>query len=204
MTLLDAETGTLRWRDLRQVVEAMPDRRQLLDGGGDAMLYALAQAHAEKLPDALGNARQAQLVALVSGHLLEEVQAIELLGDVLDAGGHPAEAVEYWVAAGNGKKAIRAAAGLTAPADVARWLALPWRRRADATARAIGAQADVVPDSDAVAVVESLLGVSEGLWGSPWMSPHPELSALQALGGFAGRLRRPASERGRRPAARYV
>lgn len=58
-TLLDAETGTLRWRDLRQVVEARPDRRKLLDGG--ARLFALAQAHAVKLPDASGNGAASRL-----------------------------------------------------------------------------------------------------------------------------------------------
>lgn len=188
MTLLDAETGTLQWRDLPQVVEAMPDRRRLVDGGGDAMLHALAQAHADKLPDALGYARHGLLVAWISGDLPEELDAADLLGDVLDAAGHPAEAVECWVAAGKGKKAARAAAALAAPADVSRWLGLPWRRRSDAAALVLGAQADVVPDADAPAAVEALLDAGQGLWGSPWMSPHPELSALKALGGFAGRL----------------
>ena len=188
MTLLDGETGTLRWRDLPQVVEAMPDRRRLVEGGADALLHALAQAHDDKLPDAFGHARHALLVAMVSGDLSEELEAVELLGDVLDAAGHPGAAVECWVVAGRGKKAARTAAALAAPADVARWLRLPWRRRSDAAAQVVGAQADLVKDADAPAAVDALLDASEGLWGSPWMSPHPELSALKALGGFAGRL----------------
>lgn len=195
MTLLDGETGTLRWRDLPQAIEAMPNRRRLVEGGADAMLHALAQAHDGKLPDALGQIRHALQVAMISGDLIEELGAVELLGDVLDAAGHPAEAVECWAAAGRGKKAAKAARGLAAPADVARWLGLPWRRRSDAAAQVLGAQADLVPDADAPAAVNALLGASDGMWGAPYAQPHPELSAFRALGAFAGRLPAEAVDR---------
>lgn len=188
MTLLDGETGTFQWRSLAEAVQAMPNRRQLLVGAQDQMQYALAQAHAQKLPDALGHVRHALLSAFVSGHLLEEVVALDLLGDVVDAGGHGPEAVEFWVAAGKGKKAAARACGLGGPAHVEQWLRLPWRRRADAAAQAVGAQADVVPDGDVAGAAAALLDVCESLWTSPLTSPHPELSALKAVGAFEGRL----------------
>lgn len=192
MMLLDAEHGTFTWRDLPQVVEAMPNRNRLIDSGGDAMLYALAQVHAGKLPDAYGHTRHALLVARTNGDLEAELAAVDLFGDVLDSGGHPAEAVECWVTAGKGKKAAKVAVTMNACADVRRWLALPWRRRSDAAAQVLESQADFVSDGDAPAVVDALLDVCQGLWGSPWMTPQPELSALKALGGFAGRLPRAA------------
>ncbi|WP_454857537.1 hypothetical protein [Promicromonospora soli] len=195
MMLLDAENGTIMWRDLPQVVEAMPNRDRLIDRGGDAMLYALAQAHAGKLPDAFGHARHGLLVARTNGDLDAELTAVDLFGDVLDSGEHPAEAVECWVSAGKGKKAAKGAGRMNAFVDVRPWLALPWRRRSDAAAQVLGRQADLVPDADTPAVVDALLDACQGLWGSPWMTPHPELRALNALGDFAGSLSRAAVDR---------
>lgn len=195
MTLLDAENGTLTWRDLSQVVEAMPNRRRLIGGGRDPMLYALTEAHADRLPDAFGHARQALLVARTSGDLSGELSAVDLFGDVLAAAKHPADAVECWVVAGQSKKASETAADMAERADVSRWLNLPWRRRSDAAAQVVGQQADLVPDADAPALIEELLKASHGLWDASTTSPQPELSAFNALGRFASRLSSGAVER---------
>jgi len=43
-----------------------------------AHVHAQAQAHADKLPDALGQTRRGRPVAQVSGDLSEELEAIDL------------------------------------------------------------------------------------------------------------------------------
>lgn len=127
--LLTADSGELKLPGLDVVTSALPNRRRLLAGAHDPALAALEAAHNDKLPDALGDTRRYLWEGRLAGHLQEELLALALFGDVLAAGGHPAAAVESYVAAGEARKAAQLAAVLPEPVNVRAWTSSAVRRR---------------------------------------------------------------------------
>ncbi|MDT7597660.1 MAG: hypothetical protein QOJ06_3206, partial [Pseudonocardiales bacterium] len=186
--LLTADSGELMLPGLDVVTSALPNRRRLLAGAHDPALAALEAAHNDKLPDALGDTRRYLWEGRLAGHLQEELLALALFGDVLAAGGHPAAAVESYVAAGKAKKAAELAAVLPEPVNVRVWTSSAVRRRRAAAIQVIGAQAANVHDHDVVELVEMLLQAADGLWGVPSWDPFPQLDALKAIASFGVRI----------------
>jgi hypothetical protein len=117
-----------------------------------------------------------------------------LLGDVLAARGHPAEAVQTHVVAGEAKKAASLAAALPETVDVRVWVTSAVRCRRAAAAQVIGAQAAILYDDDVPSMVETLLQAAEGLWESPGTGPYPEIDALKAVASFGVRIPETATD----------
>lgn len=84
---------------------SLPNVTRLLAHDQSAELGALRAAHKGQLPDAFGVARRRWWESRLSGHLQDERDALELLGDVLRAAKHEPVAVVAWVMAGAAKKA---------------------------------------------------------------------------------------------------
>jgi hypothetical protein len=68
---------------LEAQVSALPDRKRIVTSASDPALAALDSAHEGKLPDAFGDARRYIRQERLSGHLLDEMLAYTLFGDVL-------------------------------------------------------------------------------------------------------------------------
>ncbi|PZS37446.1 MAG: hypothetical protein DLM62_19175 [Pseudonocardiales bacterium] len=186
--LLTADSGRLDMTGLEVATSAMPNRRRLLAGAHDPALAALEAAHNDKLPDAFGDTRRYLWEGRLGGHLQEELLAVSLFGDVLAAGGHPAVAVESYVAAGEAEKAATVAAALPEPVDIYVGTSSAVRRRRAAAIQVIGAQAATVRDDDVAEVVEMLLQAAAEVWEAPLWSPLPELDALKAVASFGVRI----------------
>jgi hypothetical protein len=169
----------------------LPNANRLLAPAQSAELDALQAAHASKLPDALSVARRFQWEARLSGHLTDEREALELVGDVFLAARRPDVAVITWVMAGAAKKAADLAQQLPSLAGVEPWARSPVRACQAAAAQVIGAQAPLYGKDRAAEPVQLLLGLTAGLWIRPRLAPHPELDAINALSRFGRDL--PAS-----------
>lgn len=120
----------------------------------------------------------------MSGHLVDEREALELFGDVLRFAGNPEVALTACVMAGAAGKAAKLAGELTAPVVVEPWARSPARFRQAAAAQVIGAQAPLYGTNSAAKPVHLLLGLTAGLWTSPRIAPHPALDAVNALSRF--------------------
>jgi hypothetical protein len=180
---------------LDTVVRAMPNRRRLIEARHDVSLSALEAAHERRLPDAFGATRRWLWEARLSGHLVEERLAWRLLGRVLAASGHPAEAVECFVLAGEAKTAVEAARPLPVQADTWRWTKSPVRRRRAAAIQVASAQAGLVGDDELTQFAGDLLTLADGLWEMPWVSPNPQLDAIRALAALGVRIPATAVDR---------
>jgi len=186
--LLTSDSGVLEFPGLDVVTSALPNQRRLLSGSHDPALSALDAAHRDKLPDAFGDARRYLWESRLAGHLLEEMLALSLFGDVVAAGGRQAAAIICYVMAGQAKKAAELAAGLSERVDVTAWSSSALRRRRAAAIQVIGAQAAFVHDDHVTAVIEALLLASQEVWTSRFFEPHPELDALKAVASFGVRI----------------
>lgn len=173
---------------LDAITRALPNRKQLLAGTFNPALTAYEAAHRDKLPDAFGDTRRYLWESRLQGAWQEELMAMELFGDVLAAGGHPALAVESYLRSGAAQKAAQVAKEMQEPVDVSGWLRSPVRRCVAAAVQVAQAQEALITDANADPLVSSLLNVAEGLWQSPAVLPHPELDAVKAIGEFAHRL----------------
>ncbi|MFJ4633381.1 hypothetical protein [Streptomyces sp. NPDC088847] len=176
---------------LEAITRALPNRKQLLAGTFDPALAAYGAAHHGKLPDAFGDTRRYLWESRLQGAWQEELLAMELFGDVLAAGGHPAAAVEAYLRAGAAQKAAQVAAEMQEPVDVSAWLQSPVRRCVAAAVQVVEAQEALATDANAALAVSSLVDVAKRLWRTPAARPHPELDAIKAIRKFAFRL--PAS-----------
>jgi hypothetical protein len=170
------------------VASALPDNRRILSGSGDPALAALDAAHEGKLPDAFGDARRYIWESRISGHLLEEMLAMSLFGDVVAEGGSQAAAVICYVLAGEADKAAKLAATVPDLIGVSLWISSGVRRRRAAAIRVAGAQALLVNDEDVLAVVETLLRAAKDLWIPRSIGPQPELDAVKAVASFGVRI----------------
>jgi hypothetical protein len=169
----------------------LPNADRLLAGAQSAELDVLRAAHAGKLPDAFGEARRHHWEARLSGHLVDEREALELFGDVLLAAGRPDVAVTAWVMAGAAGKAANVARRVTSVVEVEPWARSPARACRAAAAQVIGSQARLYGSAAAGRPVHLLLAMTAELWTRPRIVPHPELDAVQALSRFGRDL--PAS-----------
>ncbi|MFH8894381.1 hypothetical protein [Streptomyces sp. NPDC017949] len=173
---------------LAAITQALPNRKRLLAGPFNPALTAYEAAHREKLPDAFGDTRRYLWESRLQGAWQEELLAMELFGDVLAAGGHPAEAVEAYLRCGAAKKAAQLAGEMQELVEVGFWLRSPVRRCVAAAVQVVEAQEALIGSADADATVTSLVEVAKGLWRSPAVRPHPELDALKAIRSFSFRL----------------
>jgi hypothetical protein len=174
---------------------ALPNDHRLLAGTHDPALSALEAAHNDRLPDAFGDTRRYLWESRLSGQWLEELLALGLFGDVLPAGHRPKEAVQTYVLAGDGRKAAELASSLPEPINIGPWIRSPVRRRRAAAAQVVGAQVHAYPDDDVAPVVGMLLDVAGNLWQSRWISPQPEVDALNAIASFGVRIPQSAVDR---------
>ncbi|MFJ8663121.1 hypothetical protein [Streptomyces sp. NPDC093795] len=181
------DRGSFVW-GLDRVTRALPNRRHLLSGAVDPALTSHAALHREKLPDAFGDTRRYLWESRLQGALQEEVLAMELFGDVLQASGYAAEAVDAYLYAGAAKKAAETAGGLEDVLDVGIWLRSPVRARRAAAIQVIGAQAALIEDADMAATVTRLAAEAQGVWTTSAFRPHPERDALDALTALAYRF----------------
>ncbi|MEU0061064.1 hypothetical protein ABZ035_32530, partial [Streptomyces sp. NPDC006334] len=173
---------------LDAITQALPNRKRLLAGPFNPALTAYEAAHREKLPDAFGDTRRYLWESRLQGAWQEELLAMELFGDVLAAGGHPAEAVEAYLRCGAAKKAAQLAGEMQELVEVGVWLRSPVRRCVAAAVQVVEAQEALISNADADATVSSLVEVAKGLWNAPAVRPHPELDALKAIRKFSFRL----------------
>jgi hypothetical protein len=162
---------------------------RLLAAAQPAELDALRAAHVGRLPDAFSATRRHQWEARLSGHLINEREAVELFGDILLAAGRPDVALTAWVMAGTGGKAADLAGNLTAPVEVEPWARSPARACQAASAQVMGAQARLYRAAAADQPVHLLLGLTSGLWTELRIQPHPALDAVNALSRFGRDLR---------------
>jgi hypothetical protein len=190
-----ADIGQWLMADLNTVVQAMPNRRRLIEARHDVSLSAFGAVQESRLPDAFGDTRRWLWEARLSGHLVEEWLAWRLLGRVLVAGGHPAAAVECFVLAGEASDAAPVAGPLRAPADTWRWTASRVRRRRAAAVQVASAQALLIADDDLPQFADDLLALADGLWETPWANPNPQLDAVKALATLGARIPATAVER---------
>jgi hypothetical protein len=158
----------------------LPNGDRLLAPDQSAELSALRAAHNGKLPDAFGVTRRDWWESRLSGHLQDERDAVELLGDVLLAAGYAPVAVIAWVMAGASGKAAGTAGQLSEPVQVEDWARCPVRSCQAAAAQVIGAQAPLYGPV-AESVVDMLLGLTGDLWTAPRVAPTPALDAVNAL-----------------------
>ena len=186
--LLTSDNGILEFPGLEVVTSALPNGRRLLSGPHDPALSALDAAHRDKLPDTFGDARRYLWESRLAGHLLEEMLALSLFGDVVAAAGQPAPAVICYVMAGEAKKAAELAAELPEPIDVTAWSSSSLRTRRAAAIQVIGAQTALVHDDHVPAVIAALLLAAKGVWTSKVVQPHPERDALKAVASFGVRI----------------
>ncbi|MGW0095313.1 hypothetical protein ACWDWS_41105 [Streptomyces sp. NPDC003328] len=173
---------------LEAITRALPNRKQLLAGTFNPALTAYEAAHDEKLPDAFGDTRRYLWESRLQGAWQEELMAMELFGDVLAAGGHPAEAVEAYLRSGSAQKAARVAGEMQQLVDVSVWMRSPVRRCVAAAVQVVEAQEALVTDANTTLTVSLLVDVAKGLWKFPAVLPHPELDAVKAIRKFAFRL----------------
>lgn len=185
--VLDSESSIVRF-GTENLLAALPNRQRLLAGAHDPALGALESAHNDRLPDAFGDARRYWWESRLAGHLLDELMAANLFGDVLSAAEHPEGAIESWIIGGQGKKAAEAAARLATPVNVDRWLDSRLRERQAAAVQQVGAQVAGIEDDDVQRVVDALLVVARNLWDSPWMTPSPESEAVKSIASFGVRI----------------
>ena len=178
------EQPEINFADLEVLASALPSSRRLLGGAELAELSAFEAAHNNNLPDALADTRRYLWETRLSGHLVDERLAQELLGDILAASGHQAEAVESWIIAGEASKAVSGASQLGEALDLEHWLHSPSRRRRAAAICVLGAQARLQPPQNVAAAVHTLIDLTAGLWQTSRVQPHPELDALNALAEF--------------------
>jgi hypothetical protein len=185
---LSWDSGIINLEGLETAVSALPNLRRLLAGTYDPALTALDAAQRGKLPDAFGDARRYLLESRIAGHLQEEIFAQTLLGDVIAAAGQPAPAVTLYVMAGQADKAAKLAADLPETIDMSTWCSAGLRRRRAAAIQVIGAQAGLIPDETLPGVTQVLLSAAKGVWEAPFVQPHPERDALQAIASFGTRI----------------
>lgn len=158
----------------------LPNAGRLLAPDQSAELSALRAAHNGELPDAFGVARRGWWESRLSGHLRDERDALELLGDVILAANYAPAAVIAWVMAGASNKAADTAGQLSEPVQVEDWARGPVRACQASAARVIGAQAPLYGPI-AESMVHMLLALTGDLWTAPWIAPMPALEAVNAL-----------------------
>lgn len=183
-----SDIGQWPMNGLETVVQAMPNRRRMIEARHDVSLSAFEAAQEGRLPDAFGDTRRWLLEARLSGHLVEERLAWRLLGRVLLAAAHPGDAVECFLLAGDASDAVEVARSLPERADTWRWTMSGVHRRRAAAVQVASAQAGLIEDDDLLRFVDDLLTVTEGLWETPWVSPNPQLDAVKALAALGVRI----------------
>jgi hypothetical protein len=186
MTLLSQEAGIFTFPQIKELVAAMPNRRQLLGGPYDPILSTLEAAHNGRLPDAFADARRALLRAAVGGHLIDELWAWSMFGDVLVAADQPVPAVHCFVQAGAAEKATATAAPLPVEVGIQRRIFVGLRRSRVAALGVLGAQVRLVSDGDVHTCVSELLVVASNIWGSAMWGP--EVAALKTIAAFGVRI----------------
>jgi hypothetical protein len=172
----------------KELIDALPNRRTALQGRSDPMFAALEAAQNQKLPDAKSDARRALRREVLSGHLGDEFIARVLLADVLCAAGYNDAALEQYVLAGDGKRASEIGARGGQFVDVRPSLTLGLRRSRSAGIRALRSQARLVPDDQVKPLIDILLEQAAGLWSVPYVNPHPEKDAVEAIAAFGVRI----------------
>lgn len=195
MQLLHSDSARIPVTGLDIVVRALPNQQRLLAGSSNAVLRAFEAVLGEKFVDAFGSTRRDLWESRIAGHLLEELLALRLFGDVLLGSGHPVEAVQCYVLAGESTKAVKAAKPLTTRAEVDRWLSSPIRRRRAAAIKTLAAQARLIGDDEVLAVVETLLGLAAPMWQEPLMGSAPAQAAVEAVAAMGGRIPAEAIDR---------
>lgn len=174
--------------NLTKQVAALPDRTRILSSPADPALAALESAHDSKLPDALGDTRRYLRRERLSGNLLDEALAYQLLGDVLRAANRVAPSVEAYILGGSPKQAAKVAATAPELLDVDVWLTQRLRRRKAAAVDVMHAQVLLTPDLAVAERVAALLVEASSVWSAPPLSPSPELGAVKAIAAFGFRV----------------
>lgn len=186
-----ADAGRFPIGDLQLVLEAMPNRRRVLESQEDMSFVAFEAVQSGRLPDAFGYVRRWLWEARLAGHLLEERLAWQLLGDILVAAEHPAVAVECYVRAGSSKKAAETVDALPEMAGTWRWATAAQPLVRGAAVKIASEQSRLVPDADIPDFAARLLSLAEGLWESPWIAGRAEMEAVRGLARLGVRI--PAS-----------
>lgn len=181
------DVGKFAMFGLSTVIQAMPNRRCLVEVDALAAVRAFEASQEKRLPDAFGNARRWLFAARVSGHLVEERLAWRQLGRILSASGD-SNAIECFILAGEANAAVEVARQATALADTWRWTGSTIRGRRAAAIQVVAAQRRLVPDEHVDSLVQDLFSLAEGLWGTSRMGPNPQLEALKALASLGNRI----------------
>jgi hypothetical protein len=177
--------------EISNISAALPNRRRAIGTSGNPQLDALKAVNRGSLPDGLSEARRYLWESRISGAFQAEREALELIADIYRVADRPDNALDTYIAAGEGKKAAELAATLAAT-DHSYWFETREPKRRAAAFRAIGAQADRFPDAQVPAVVDRLLKAAKDIWReSPVVGPRPALTALKALTRFGKRLPAP-------------
>lgn len=183
-----ADAGQWLLLGLDTIVQAMPNRRRLIEARHDVSLSAFEAAQENRLPDAFGDARRWLWEARLSGHLVEEMLAWRQFGRVLAAGGDPEAAVECLVIAGEAANGADTARPLSALTDTWPWTASRVRRCRAAAIQVAGAQVRLIADHDVPQFAASLLALADGLWETAAVAPNPELEAVKAIAALGARI----------------
>ncbi|WP_262063454.1 hypothetical protein [Streptomyces sp. STR69] len=193
--LQEWDRGRFDLPGLQPIANALPNRHRLLAASYDPELEAMQAAHRDRLPDAFESTRRYLWERRLAGHLQGEILALKLFGEVLEASGHPLDALECYIRSGEASQAKKVAQGLPETVDVSMWVESPLRRRRAAAVQVIGVQSSTVPDNDVPEVIETLLEVAEGVWHAPAFQVRPERDALEAIARFGTRIPEAAVDR---------
>lgn len=179
-------------RGLETVLQALPNRRRLLDLRVDPAPSALEAAQDDRLIEGFGAARRWLARARLSGHFVDEMIAWQQFSRVLSAAEHRAGAVECLVLAGQSDLAGNAARLLTNLADTWRWTVSGDRARQAAAVRVAAEQSSLQPDDTVSQRVTQLLELAQPLWTTRASNANPQMEAIKAIARFGHRIPAPA------------
>lgn len=160
--------------DVTTLTQAMPNRRQLLEGRPDPAAGAFESAQLGKLPEARGACRRWQRQARLSGHLNQERLARRQHGRVLLAADEPHAAVECFVTGGDVKQAAATAMELPRRSPTWIWTTSQQQHQRAAAIAVARTQTALIPDAEVPAYALSLLTLTADLWNAPsWCPTRP-------------------------------
>lgn len=188
MTGVVTSQGELLLPDVARLSQAIPNRRTFLGAASDPAIAALDALRRDGVQQAFLSTRRCVWEARLSGHLYDEGWARTAFADVMKAAGRPDAELINLITAGDGTRAAAAAAVRGNWLDVREQLHYgpPWA--VAAAARALAAEADLVPDDAVYLIVQRLLDLAETAAVCPPVAAQPPRAAFRALTSFAHRI----------------